>query len=237
MTPQTRCCCISITQNSRRCPSRSSDSRRYCWGCNKIDSGHAMISATSRGSACNCGQVAVHPTTGVISTPDATSTCGKRPSTCTAPGSRPVSSCASRSAVASTLASCAATRPPGRLIWPGCVGRSALRRVRMVCGRGAALINNSTAACGTLDCGRAGSGGSSSGVRASGASFTAPRQRLLMSMEILSSVSWYSSGPCESATMPPPPQQWICPPSFTSVRMQMLLSISPLKSIQPMAPQ
>ena len=49
--------------------------------------------------------------------------------------------------------------------------------------------------------------------------------------------SWYSSCQCESATIPPPPQQLTCPSLISRLRIAMELSISPRTSRYMSEPQ
>lgn len=164
---------------------------------------------------------------------------GSHPSTETLFGLRPISSSASRNAVSIKLSSLSSLRPPGKLIWPGWWRKCNALVVKMTC-KPSCLFTIGTSTAASFEWAF---GVKIPSNRPSRSADWCKLKRLENSSKFngspyklanvgsifptLSSVSWYSESHSESATRPPPAQQWICSLLQTKVRIVILVSISP----------
>ncbi len=137
-----------MAQKSRR---NSPSMRKWrCWlaGSSRNASGTSKTSATSTGSGVSANGGSTQPTIGVTRNPVTVSYAASSPSTATCAGGKPTSSRASRSAACACDSSSASTRPPGKLIWPGWSGRSALRCVSSIVRPAGRLTTGTSTAAG-----------------------------------------------------------------------------------------
>src|SRR3990170_577137 len=136
----------SYSQPRQRRPSARSSSWTVSTS-SRRSTGNVRISSISPSLMVNTGGSTSMPTKGTTRMPlTVVWTGGRAPRTSGDAGSRPISSSASRRAVATRSSSAASARPPGNEISPGCRGRASERSVNTSASSGSSTRRASTAA-------------------------------------------------------------------------------------------